>query len=196
MFPDEGKCGNSNQGPPIRRGNRFVLYQTFLPRYRAAIPRVGAPLSGARNVLISCRGELIFACRREKKIVFRVLGGAFSRLGGVISCFGGWFSRCAAIYFARSAIFFLVLISIFSSWSWAKRGIASLHLATSIDRVIRDAIKTVFSAFGITYLLWPSDDAYFYYINRSALLIYSYYVLEASSQSFVVKRYDASKCVC
>ena len=33
VFPDEGKCGNSNQGPPIRRGNRVLLYQTFLPRY-------------------------------------------------------------------------------------------------------------------------------------------------------------------
>ena len=35
----------------------------------------------------------------------------------------------------------------------------------------------------------------FYYINRSAILFYSYYVLEASSQSFVVKRYGANKCV-
>ena len=49
----------------------------------------------------------------------------------------------------------------------------------------------------LIYLFWPSGDAYFYYINRSALLIYSYYVLlEASSQSFVVKRYGANKCVC
>ena len=36
----------------------------------------------------------------------------------------------------------------------------------------------------------------FYYINRSAILFYSYYVLEASSQSFVVKSYGANKCVC
>ena len=51
-------------------------------------------------------------------------------------------------------------------------------------------------AFGIIYLFWPSDDAYFYYINRSAILIYSYCVYEASSQSFVVNRYGANKCVC
>ena len=29
VFSDEGKCGNSNQGPPVRRGNRFLLYRTF-----------------------------------------------------------------------------------------------------------------------------------------------------------------------
>ena len=35
----------------------------------------------------------------------------------------------------------------------------------------------------------------FNYINRSAILFYSYYVLEASSQSFVGKSYGANKCV-
>ena len=35
----------------------------------------------------------------------------------------------------------------------------------------------------------------FYYTNRSAIPFYSYYVLEASSQSFVVKGYGANKCV-
>ena len=29
------------------------------------------------------------------------------------------------------------------------------------DAVISDTIKTVFFAFGIIYLFWPSDDAYF-----------------------------------
>ena len=38
MFPGEGKCGNSNQGPPIRRGNRFLLYQASLPRYLGIPP--------------------------------------------------------------------------------------------------------------------------------------------------------------
>ena len=68
---------------------------------------------------------------------------------------------------------------------------------TSIVGVFRDTRKkTVLFAFGIIYLFWPSDDAHVHYINRSALLIYSYYVLEASSQSFAVKRYGANKCVC
>ena len=46
------------------------------------------------------------------------------------------------------------------------------------------------------YLFWPSDMRIFYYINRSAILFYSCYVLEASSQSFVVKSYGANNvCV-
>ena len=51
---------------------------------------------------------------------------------------------------------------------------------TSLDAVISGTMKTVFFAFGIIYLFWPSDDAYFYYINRSAILFYSNCVLEAS----------------
>ena len=34
-------------------------------------------------------------------------------------------------------------------------------LPTSLDRVSGDTLKTVFFAFGIIYLFWPSDDAYF-----------------------------------
>ena len=47
VFPDEGKCGNPNQGPPIRRGNRFLLYQTFLPRYLGILPAGDVGASGA-----------------------------------------------------------------------------------------------------------------------------------------------------
>ena len=72
----------------------------------------------------------------------------------------------------------------------------TLNSATNTVGVFRGTTKTVFPAVGIIYLFRPSDNAYFYYINRSVLLIYSYYVLEASSQSFVVKRYGANKCMC
>ena len=41
-------------------------------------------------------------------------------------------------------------------------------------------------------LCWASGDAYFYYFNRRALEIYSYYTYKASSESFVVKRYDTA----
>ena len=36
-----------------------------------------------------------------------------------------------------------------------------LRLITSITGFFSDTIKTVFFAFGIIYLFWPSDDAYF-----------------------------------
>ena len=39
--------------------------------------------------------------------------------------------------------------------------LAANHWTTSIDRVSGDALKTVFSVFGIIYLFWPSGDAYF-----------------------------------
>ena len=34
-------------------------------------------------------------------------------------------------------------------------------LGTRLEAVITDTIKTPFFAFGIIYLFWPSDDAYF-----------------------------------
>ena len=66
------------------------------------------------NELISRRGELIFARKRDFFVVgvFRVLGCVFRVLGGVFVLWGV-FSRFAAIYFARSVIFW-VLFSIFS----------------------------------------------------------------------------------
>ena len=65
--------------------------------------------------LLSRLGELIFARKREKNVwgIFRVLGSFFRVLGGLFVLLGV-FSRFAAIYFARSAISFLVLFSIFS----------------------------------------------------------------------------------
>ena len=58
--------------------------------------------------LISRRGELIFARKRDFfKILgcFSLFGCVFRVLGGVLMLLGV-FSRFAAIYFARSAIFF------------------------------------------------------------------------------------------
>ena len=57
------------------------------------------------NELISRRNELIFARKREKTNwgVFRVIGCVFRVLGGLFVLLGV-FSRFAAIYFARSAI--------------------------------------------------------------------------------------------
>ena len=38
VIPDSGKCGISNHGPPTQQGSRFLLYQTFLPRYLGILP--------------------------------------------------------------------------------------------------------------------------------------------------------------
>ena len=65
------------------------------------------------NGLNSRRSELVFARKRKHEMRG---GGYFSRLGGVcFASFGGAFvfrgmlSRCAAIYFARSANFYLFI---------------------------------------------------------------------------------------
>ena len=71
---------------------------------RAAIPRVGAPLSGAENWIYFQAWRTNFRAEARKEIwgVFRVSGVRFRVLGGVL-VFWGVFSRCAAVFFARSA---------------------------------------------------------------------------------------------
>ena len=74
---------------------------------------------------VCARGELIFARKRKIflwcfsrfgfGVCFRVLGGRFRRIWGL-----GVFSRCAAIHFARSAIFVLVLFPLFF-WNGAEQ---------------------------------------------------------------------------
>ena len=61
-------------------------------------------------------------------------------------------------------------------------------LPTSRNRVSGDTMKTAFSPLASYISSGRVTMRIFYYINRSAILFYSYYVLEASSQSFAVKK--------
>ena len=67
---------------------------------------------------------------------------------------------------------------------------------TSTSGDNHDTPKTVFSPLASHISYGRVTMRIFYYINRSAILFYSYYVHEALSQSFVVKSYGANKSVC
>ena len=89
------------------------------PPDRAAIPRVGAPLSGAgKRISFQARRINFRACARKKKCwgVFRVLGCVFAFFWGGGRFFCGVFALCgySCIYFARSATFLGDFFPIFS----------------------------------------------------------------------------------
>ena len=68
--------------------------------------------------------------------------------------------------------------------------------ATSSKPVLGGTIKNVISPLVSHISYGRVTMPIFYYINQSTLQFCSYYVAEASSQSFVVKSYDGNKCVC
>ena len=74
----------------------------------------------------------------------------------------------------------------------------SIKLCTSKGRVSGDALKTVFFAFGIIHIFWPSDDAYFLLHQPKRYSILYIYILRnwSFTQPFAVKSYGANKCVC
>jgi len=90
-----------------KKRHKIPAHAVPLASARAAIPRVGAPLSGAWKWIHFQAWRINIRLRAGKFFggVFRVLGVRFSRCFGVFSCFGGCF--CAVrLFILRVARFF------------------------------------------------------------------------------------------